>query len=56
MVFLEDKYGSGIIDTTVDNLSHGMTSNQKCSTIEECAVVRAAYSEGSLDWKKKKWA
>ncbi len=55
MVFLEDKYGSGIIETTVDNLSHGMTSNNKCSTIEECAVVRAAYSEGSLDWKKKKF-
>jgi hypothetical protein len=47
--FLEEKYGTKIIDRTVAYLHSVMTGDKRCDTLENCAVLRAIYDELGLD-------
>ncbi len=47
--FLEDDYGNHVIDKILHYLGSGMISNHRCSTLENCAVLRAAYD--TKDWR-----
>ncbi len=53
--YLENKYGSNVIDRTLYHLGTGMTSNHRCDTIENCAVLQAVYDASGLDINKKKY-
>jgi hypothetical protein len=52
--FLEEKYGVDIIDKAPEYLRSGMISNHRCSTLEECVVIRAAYDVSGLDMSNKR--
>ncbi|MGH9878944.1 MAG: hypothetical protein ACRD5H_15045, partial [Nitrososphaerales archaeon] len=52
--FLDNKYGSDVIDNTLEYLGSGMVSNHKCSTVEDCAVLRAVYDASGLDIDNKR--
>ncbi len=41
--FLAEKYGESIIDRTLSQLGSTMVSNNKCDTIEQCALLMAVY-------------
>jgi hypothetical protein len=47
--YLQDKYGSDVIDRTLYYLGSGMISNHRCDTLEECAVLRGVYDVTGLD-------
>jgi hypothetical protein len=47
--FLEEKYGTKVIDRTVTYLHSVMTSDRRCDTLESCAVLSAVYDELGLD-------
>jgi len=47
--FLVEKYGDAIIDKTLHNLSSSMVSNDRCDTIEQCALVKALYDAKGLN-------
>ncbi|MEM3128624.1 MAG: hypothetical protein QW769_06430 [Nitrososphaerales archaeon] len=47
--FLEDKYGSKVIDRIVDYLDSVMIGNHNCNTLEQCSVMRAVYDMIGLD-------
>jgi hypothetical protein len=47
--FLEEKYGTKIIDRAVTYLHSVMTGDKRCDTLENCAVLRAVYDELGLD-------
>jgi hypothetical protein len=51
--YLQEKYGSDVIDKTLYYLSSGMTSNHRCDTLEECAVLRGVYDVSGLDMDSK---
>ncbi|MFY3740453.1 MAG: putative repeat protein (TIGR01451 family) [Candidatus Nitrosomirales archaeon] len=52
--FLDTKYGDAVIDKSLEFLGSTMISNHRCSTLEQCAVLRAAYDVSSLDMNDKK--
>jgi uncharacterized repeat protein (TIGR01451 family) len=52
--FLEEKYGMDIIDKAPEYLRSGMISNHRCSTLEECVIIRAAYEVSGLDMSNKR--
>ncbi len=47
--FLEEKYGTNVIDRMVKYLHSVMTGDKRCDTLESCAVLRAVYDELGLD-------
>ncbi|MGH9922853.1 MAG: hypothetical protein ACRD38_08890, partial [Nitrososphaerales archaeon] len=51
--YLHEKYGSDVIDKTLYYLGSGMTSNHRCDTLEDCAVLRAVYDVSGLDMDVK---
>jgi uncharacterized repeat protein (TIGR01451 family) len=54
--FLETKYGDIVVNKSLEYLGSTMISNHRCSTLEQCAVLRAAYDARSLDINDKKHA
>jgi uncharacterized repeat protein (TIGR01451 family) len=52
--FLDTKYGDAVIDKSLEFLGSTMISNHRCATLEQCAVLRAAYDVSSLDINDKK--
>ncbi|MGH9879402.1 MAG: hypothetical protein ACRD5H_17360, partial [Nitrososphaerales archaeon] len=52
--FLESKYGSAVVDKTLEYLRSGMISNHRCSALEECAMLRAVYDMVGLDLDNKR--
>ncbi|MGH9876315.1 MAG: hypothetical protein ACRD5H_01640, partial [Nitrososphaerales archaeon] len=47
--FLEEKYGTKVVDRTVKYLHSVMTGDKRCDTLENCSVLRAVYDELGLD-------
>jgi hypothetical protein len=52
--FVETRYGDSVINKSLEYLGSTMISNHRCSTLEQCAVLRAAYDTSSLDINDKK--
>ncbi|GEM_PF-6481288 len=52
--FVETKYGDIVINKSLEYLGSTMISNHRCSSLEQCAVLRAAYDASSLDINDKK--
>ncbi|MFY3742001.1 MAG: hypothetical protein HMLIMOIP_002463 [Candidatus Nitrosomirales archaeon] len=52
--YLHERYGEDVIDKTLYYLGSGMTSNHRCDTLEECAMLRAVYDISGLDMKKSR--
>jgi hypothetical protein len=52
--FLASKYGDSIIDKTLKNLGSTMVSNNKCDTVEQCALLRAVYEANGMDINNKR--
>ncbi|MFQ5941554.1 MAG: hypothetical protein ACE5KA_07655 [Nitrososphaerales archaeon] len=46
---LSAKYGDDVIEKALTYLGSSMVSNDRCSTPEQCVLLRAAYSAASLD-------
>ena len=51
---LKSKYGDTVIDRVLKYLGSGMISNHRCSTLENCAVLRAVYDMNGLDLDDKR--
>jgi|GEM_PF-5724577 len=52
--FLVREYGDGIIDRTLKNLGSTMVSNNKCDSIEQCALLRAVYEANGMNINDKR--
>ncbi len=52
--FLGSKYGDGIIDSTLKNLGSTMVSNNRCDSIEQCALLRAVYDATGMNINDKR--
>ncbi len=53
--FVSSKYGDKVIDKTLYYLGSGMVSNHRCSTIEECALLRAVYDMNGLIMNEERY-
>ncbi len=51
--YLQEKYGSNVIDKSLYFLGSGMISNHRCDTLEECAVLRAVYDVSGMDMNER---
>jgi hypothetical protein len=52
--FLAEKYGESIIDRTLSQLGSTIVSNNKCNTIEQCALLNAVYDANGWSINDKK--
>lgn len=52
---LAEKYGESIIDRTLSQLGSTMVSNNKCDTIEQCAVLMAVYDANGWSINDKRF-
>jgi hypothetical protein len=52
---LAEKYGDKVIDKTLMYLGSSMVSNHRCSTLEQCTLLRAVYSASSMDINDKRY-
>jgi hypothetical protein len=52
--YLDTKYGDLVIQKTLDYLGSGMISNHRCSTLENCVILRAVYDMNGLDLDDKR--
>ena len=53
--FLTEKYGDTIIDKTLNNLGSMTVSNNRCDTIEQCALLKAVYDAKGLNINDKRY-
>jgi hypothetical protein len=53
--FLENEYGSKVIDVTIESLGFGLTINHKCSSVEECVVLNSVYEVQGWDLDKRRF-
>ncbi|MGH9922771.1 MAG: hypothetical protein ACRD38_08475, partial [Nitrososphaerales archaeon] len=54
--YLDTKYGDLVIQKALKYLGSGMISNHRCSTLENCVVLRAVYDMNGLDLDDKRHA
>jgi hypothetical protein len=52
--FLASKYGDGIIDMTLKQLGSTMVSNNRCDSIEQCALLKAVYEANGMNINDKR--
>jgi len=52
--YLDQKYGDVIFERILHHMRSGMVSSHKCSTYEECILLRAVYDAKGLDMDEKK--
>jgi hypothetical protein len=52
--FLADRYGDTIIDKILGNLGSTMISNNRCDTMEQCALLKAVYDVNGMDLNDKR--
>ncbi|MFQ5970435.1 MAG: hypothetical protein ACE5J2_08080, partial [Nitrososphaerales archaeon] len=53
--YLDEEYGESLIDKTLTHLASGMITNHRCSTLEQCSLLRAVYDASSLDINDKRY-
>jgi hypothetical protein len=54
--YIEQEYGEHVLDFTLHHLGSGMTSNTRCDTLEDCALLRGVYDASGMDVDEKRWS
>jgi hypothetical protein len=52
--FLAERYGDTVIGNILNNLGSAMVSNDRCETIEQCALLEAVYDANGPNKRDKK--
>jgi hypothetical protein len=53
--YLEAEYGRDVTGKLVESLSYSITTNHKCSSVEECSILNAVYEVNGWDLDKRRY-